>query len=147
MANQLTIMTDNNGRQFFPDFFIYMGRVSTLAAGASDTAQINIFADGDFIVTKINYFADIAGAAQTEDSRVIPLVRVQMTDTGSGRNLQNTAVPISSLAGHEGLPMNLPVPRVIKANANLTITFTNYSAATTYANVELAFIGYNKLYV
>lgn len=146
MANQLTVMTDENGRRYIPDYFIYRTPPTSLAASASATAQISINAEGDFVLTKMSYAADVAGAAQTDSSRVIPLVNVSLTDSGSGRNLQNFPVPISTMAGSEGLPFNLPVPRVFKANSNLSITFTNSSAATTY-NVTLCLIGYNKLYL
>lgn len=141
-----TTMTDEQGRKFTPDHFIYMAKVSSLAAGASATSQINIEANSDFVWLKTAYMADIAGAAQTESTRVIPLARVSITDSGSGVNLQNLPVPISSLAGHEGLPLNLSQPRVFSANSIATFTFSNYSDSTTYANIEIALIGYRKLY-
>lgn len=141
------VLTDENGKRYIPDHFIYMAKVTGLASGASATAQIAIEANSDFVWLKASYMTDIAGAAQTDSTRVIPLVRVAITDSGSGVNLQNTPVPLSSLSGHEGLPLNISQPRTFSANSNISLTFSNYSAATTYANVELAFIGYRKLYV
>lgn len=140
----MKLVTDENGIKWAYDHYIYSASVSALAAAASLTDQVNIEADANFVIVKAAYFADLAGAVQTEDSRVIPLVRVQINDTGSGRNLQNQAVPIASLAGHEGLPLVWPVPRTFKAKSTINVTFTNFSSATTYTNVELAFIGYKK---
>lgn len=138
--------TDANGT-FTMDHFIYKVVVGPLANGTSLTGQIAIEASSDFVWLKTAYFADIAGAAQTDSTRVIPLVRVSITDSGSSKNLQNLPIPISSLAGHEGLPQNLSNGRVFAANSNITFTFNNYSAATTYANVELCLIGYRKFYM
>lgn len=146
MANQLTMMTDEKGRKYTPDFFIYTAAVAALTAGTSSTSQLNIFADGDFIITKTNFFVNLDGTALTASSKIVPLVNVQIMDTGSGRNWQNEALPLVNYAGEQGLPLNLPVPKIVKANANLTVTFSNISSATDYANVYLSFIGYNKLY-
>lgn len=126
---------DGSGRT--EDLYTYVTRVETLAAAATDTFNLQIEADAYFVITKLSFMADIAGAAQTEDSRVIPLVRCLITDTGSGRNLMSQAVDISSLAGHEGLPFVTPVDRWIKPNSAINIQFSNYSNATTYANVSL----------
>ena len=146
-AVQHKVLTDENGRKYVPDHFIYKAVVSALAAAGSSTAQIAIEANSDFVWLKTAYFADIAGAAQTEETRVIPLVRVAITDSGSGVNLQNLPIPVPAMAGHEGLPLAMSQARIFSANSNISITFTNYSAATTYANVELMFIGYRKFYL
>lgn len=126
------------------DFYIYTARVQNLAPGVSSTQTINIEADANFVAVKMAYMADIAGAAQTNDSRVLPLVRVQIRDSGSGRSLQNIPVPINSVAGQGELPFVLPIPREFSANASINFSFENYSVATTYANVELSLIGYKR---
>lgn len=141
------VQTDENGRRFIPDHFTYTAVVQGIAAGASASALINIEANSDFVWLKTAYMADVAGAAQTDSSRVIPLVKVAITDSGSGVNLQNVPVDVSTIAGHEGLPLNLAQPRVFSANSNISLTFSNYSAATTYGNVAISFIGYRKLFI
>lgn len=140
------VLTDESGQRYVPDHFIYKAVVTSLAASASLTAQIAIEANSDFVWLKTAYVADIAGAAQTDSTRVIPLVRVAITDSGSGANLQNLPIPIGAMGGNGGLPLAMSQPRVFSANSNISITFTNYSAATTYANVELMFIGYRKFF-
>ena len=125
----------------FEDQYTYVTSVQALAAGGNDTFNLQIEADAYFVITKMSYMADIAGAAQTESSRVIALVRVLITDTGSGRNLMNSAVDLSSIAGHEGLPFITPTARWILPNSAVNVQFSNYSAATTYANVSLYFHG------
>lgn len=141
MNNQRNII-DIDGRKYVRDFFTYVANVETLTSGASLTDTFNIEADSTFTAVKLAFMADIAGGAQTDATRVVPLVRLSITDTGSGRNLQNQPVPLASIAGDGRLPFVLPVPRIFQPRAAVTCTFENYSAATDYANVELAFIGF-----
>lgn len=136
-----------SNQNIIKDHFVYSAKVDTLAAGAIKTSIIQIEADSSFIAVKCSYFADIAGATQTEDSRVVPLVRIQIQDSGSGRNLQNISVPIDTIAGRGELPFVLPIPREFKASANIKVTFENYSAATSYSNVEFVLTGYKTFYM
>ena len=123
------------------DFYIYQENFSALVNATSATGTINIQADSDFILQKMTYFADIAVAIQTEATRVVPLITLQMVDAGSGRNLLEAPAPISSLFGEGDLPFILPTPRVFFARSNIELTVANFSAGTTY-NLRLSFIGY-----
>lgn len=122
------------------DFFIYQVDFAGLASGASSTSTFNIQADANFRWEKFTYFADIAAAGQTENSRVIPLVTILVTDTGSGRNLMDSAMPLSSIAGTGTIPFILQMPKIFAARSTVTITLTNFDAANTY-NVRLSFLG------
>jgi len=122
------------------DFFAYELDFSGLVAGEAATGNINIQADSAFQLQKLTYFADIAAAPQTDSSRVLPLVMLQMTDTGSGRNLFSTAVPIPSIFGTGNLPFILPAPKEFSAKATISVVVSNFSAATTY-NLRLTLIG------
>lgn len=134
-------------QQTVNDFFVYAVEVASLAAAANSTQQFNVEADSDFTLVKMACFADIAGAVQTDSSRVLPLVTLSIFDSGSGRNLQNVAFPLSNIAGSNGLPFVLPIPRLFKARSTVSLTFTNYSAATTYANLYLTLIGFKTFYL
>jgi hypothetical protein len=125
---------------FAKDFFTYELDISALAAGGSTTQTFTIQADSDFLWTKAAYFADIAAAAQTSSTLIVPLATVLIQDTGSGRNLMSSAVPIPSLFGSGGLPMILPRQRLFVARSQVQVTVTNYDAAVTY-NIRLSFIG------
>lgn len=126
--------------QYVEDWFTYEITAAALAAGGTFNGNIQILADSDFRLTKLSGFADIAGAAQTDSSRVIPLVTVNIVDTGSGRSLMSAAVSWGELVGYGPLPFILPVPRIFKARTNIAVTLTNFSAATVY-NLRLAFMG------
>jgi hypothetical protein len=121
------------------DLFVYELDM-TVAAGLSATSGFTIQADSDFLWTKGTFFADIAAAAQTASSLVIPLASLLITDTGSGRQLMNTAVPITSLFGTGQLPFILPRQRLFLARSLVNITINNFDAAADY-NIKLSFIG------
>lgn len=126
------------------DFFIYEAAVVAIATGASVNDVINIEADSDFILQKLTYSADLAGVAQLESTRIVPNVTVQITDTGSGRQLMQNPIPIPSFFGSGELPFILPNPRLFMRNSTLQVAFTSFEAAAT-PDIELAFIGY-KIY-
>lgn len=144
MAQSQNVFFDKDGQAWVQDYYCYVASAGTLANGAALTVTLNVEADSNFILTKMAYACDIAGGAQTDSSRVIPLINVAITDSGSGRNLQNLPVPIGVLAGHDGLPFVLPVAREFKPSSSIAVTFTNYSAASPYNNVKLMMFGYKK---
>lgn len=120
------------------EFFIYAINFAVPASGTSSGA-IQIQADSDFEVQKLTFFADIALNLQTEAERVLPLVTVQILDTGTGRQWFNTDVAIPALMGDGRIPFILPTTKVIAANSSLAFTLTAY-AATAY-NVRIALVG------
>ncbi len=126
--------------QYVEDLFVYEQDFSSLAANGSATANVAVQADSDFKLMKMTYMADIAGGAVTDDARIIPLVTVQITDTGSGRALFSTPIPIPNIFGTGEIPFILPVARIFKARSNITVAVANYSAGTTY-NLRLSLIG------
>lgn len=122
------------------DFFVYEVDFSALAAGTSQTSSFTIQQEADFLLTKINMTPDIAAAAYTQGAAPVPLVTIMVNDTGSGRNLMSSAVPLPNLFGNAGLPFILPRQRLFVASSVVNITLTNYDAATAY-NIRLSFIG------
>ena len=128
------------------DEFSYCTQRIAIAAGAQATQNIAIEANSDFEWIKATFFADIAAAGQTVATQVIPLVNVLISDTGSGRQLMNTAVTVPQIFGTGQLPFIQPIKRVFKANSNITIQLTNFDAANTY-NIQLALIGIKVFYL
>ncbi len=132
------------GEDRIKEFFTYEEDFTGLVAGNSATGNISIQADSDFVLQKLTYQADIGGVAQTDSGRIIPNVTLVITDTGSGRQLMESAVPIQSLFGSGELPFILPTPRVFLSRSTIALVVANFDAAVTY-NIRLSFIGY-KLY-
>jgi len=127
------------------DQYFYSTVAASIAPAASATPVINISADSDFYCTALTYFADVAGAVQTDSTRVIPLVTIQITDTGSGRQLLDRAQPLGAIFGDGTNPYRLINPRLFQRSTSIQVQLTNYSAATTYANLYVVFHGF-KLY-
>lgn len=122
------------------DFYIYQSAVTDIAPATQVTDFITIEADADFIWMQATYVANIAAAAFTANTRPIPLVNLQLTDTGSGRQLSNGAVPIPNYFGTGELPNILTTPRFFSRNSSIQLVYTNFDAAVTY-NLNLSFVG------
>jgi hypothetical protein len=122
------------------DFFTYAINFANLPPGNTAEGQIQIQSDSDFELQKMAQFADIAGGAQTATTRVLPLVTLQITDTGTGRQVFQAPVPIPGVFGDGQIPFILPVTKMFSRNASVAFSVANYSAATTY-NLRLLMIG------
>lgn len=139
---------DSKGRRYWDDFFVYNPLVfSALAAGATLTQNIAIQADSDFCLQKLSYNADIAAATQTDSARVVPLITTLITDSGSGRQLMNTDIPVPGLFGLGNQPFILPKPKWFAANSNIAVKVTSFVAAGTTYNLYLNFIGFKRFYL
>lgn len=125
--------------------YVYEAESLALASGGISQDTINIEADADFVWTKGTFQADIAAATQTDSTRVIPNVTVQIKDTGSARTFFNAPIPIQSVFGTGEIPFILPVSQRMRLNTTFVVDFVNFDIAATY-NIRLAFIGY-KVYV
>jgi len=126
------------------DFYIYEAEALAIAPAGSANDIINIEADSDFILQKFAYESDIAAAAYVFNTKPIPLITIQLIDSGSGRQLMQNPIPVASFMGDGQLPFILPNPRKFLRNSTIQVAFTNFDAAVTY-NIRLAFIGY-KIY-
>lgn len=124
----------------FKDYFTYGLTFLALAPAGTATGQIAIQADSDFIWQKATFFADIAAASQNMGTLLVPLVSILITDSGAGRQLMNTAVPVTTIFGTGEIPFILPRPRIFRAQTVLSVQVSNFDAAVTY-NLRLSFIG------
>lgn len=141
------VMGDPAGYTSFPDMFTYQVPVfSNLAVNAQATNQLLIQADADFEWVAAVYEFDLAAAAFTSNTRPLPNCTVQITDTGSGRQLMNAAVPVTSIFGGAEQPQMLPITKVFKRNASIQFTVTNFDAAVTNGNLRLSLLGWKRFY-
>lgn len=115
---------------------------STDVGGINETIQIGD--DGDFYCTCLTYQADIAGALLTEASNIIPLVTVNIIDTGSGRNLMNDPVPLAAVAGDGKRPMRFPRPRIFARNSTIQLKFFPFLVAGTTYTIQFILGGYKN---
>ena len=124
------------------DYYVYSAPIANLPAGGSASFSISFQADADFVWQKASFQAyATTPVALTANTRIIPAVTVQMTDTGSGRDLFDQPIPIPMIFGTGELPFIIPTPRLFAARSTLKIDFTNLDASTA-VYISLAFIGY-----
>lgn len=134
------------GRDTQHDYFEYVvtvAAISSVAPNASTPLQIEN--DSDFYWIASTYQADIAAAALTEATNLIPLVDLEMQDTGSGRNFQNAPIPLTCIAGDGKRPFRLIRPRRFGANTVINMKWTNQVAAATTYRIRFVLCGY-KIY-
>lgn len=131
------------GRRFF---YIYQTpNIASIAPAASTTNVIQFDIDSVFVWMRTNVFADVAGAAQTPSSMVVPLVTMQVTDTGSGTNFFNNPVPLGAIAGDARLPFVMPTPVMCQPAASFQFAFASFVTGVTYANLRVQLVGF-KVY-
>lgn len=152
MQRTLKTVYDANGAPkqiaVMQDIFTYtvgFTGAQTLAPSAVITDAISFETDSDFIWTKTTYNVySAAPAGLTENTLVVPAITVSINDSGSGRNLQQKAVPISCMAGRGQLPFILPRARTFKGNSTVQFAFTNFSTTDTYQYLTLQLHGYKE---
>jgi len=116
--------------------FVYgTGWINLLAViGDVNQAVVNIASDASF---RINYLA-----IAVEQAGVIILNwagLIQINDSAMGQTFFDIPVPVDSLRGAGGLPYPMNPPRMVKANASLTVALTQSIAVVT--NVFVSFQG------
>jgi hypothetical protein len=111
-----------------------------IAATGSDTQQLNISANADFILLGIRARADIAAAAQTVSSLVAPLARMLLTDSGSNEQFTQQAIDLMNYTQVGTVEVELPYPRIVAGRSSLQVQMFNYSAASAY-NIDVFFSG------
>ncbi len=115
----------------------YTITVPSLAPAATYTASLSITANADFVLTGLKYRATIAAAAQTVSNKTAACVRVLITDSGTNQQFSQSAVDLENYSTNGGDSRDLPYPRFIQGRTALSIAFTSYAAAETYAPLDL----------
>lgn len=126
------------------DYYVYGVNFLAVAAGATQTQTLAIQADSDFEVLKLTFASNLNAAVQTANSETIPQASILIVDTGSGRQLMNQAIDLTTMFGNARNPFIIPTPKRFRANSAITFALTNYSTAEVY-NIRLSLHG-NKIF-
>jgi len=145
------VLVDEKGRKYTPEFFSYPITFNMLAATPFEgTGTIQIQSDADFIINQTEYsFIDDTVPNPTVLARFLPSgLRVQLTDSGSARNLINAPVPIPTLFGDGLLPFILPTPKRIAASSVLTVTISSngLDVLANASTLALVFTGVKRYF-
>jgi hypothetical protein len=126
----------------FDIFWLVFPTFATFTAGLNIVKTVNVPNDADFEVRRIIYHCELAAAALTVATVFLPNITILLTDSGSGRNLMNAAVPLPSIASAESGPQrDLIWPKIFTRNSQITASLTNYDVAQTTMNVRLTLCG------
>jgi hypothetical protein len=97
-----------------------------LAAVGEESTVLRIESATDFLWFKSTYHTEIdPAAALTDQTRIIPLVDVQIQVSGADRNLFQAPTPIPNVFGTGQIPFVLPSPMVLLANSEVRFDFTS----------------------
>lgn len=117
------------------------GAFNAIAVGAANVqGKIDVQSDADFLIMNHTFWANTANAVQNAGNRVTPNVTVLLTDTGSGYNQMDQALPIANLFGTGQFPYVLPEPKLLPAKSTLQAQATNLDPAVA-CNLFLSFNG------
>jgi hypothetical protein len=122
------------------DDYTYATIPTDILAGQAVSLSVQIEADSDFEILKrmVFFSADaFAGLIPLNDA---PLMTVQMTDTGSGRDLFNTPILLSNAFGNAQFPFIMQQTKIFSARSVIALTLNNISTVD-YRSVQLAFSG------
>lgn len=129
------------------DFYVYSFFLASIAPATSgQPVTVTIQNDSQFLWQKTSYFCTMTpggafGPGDTEAGRILPEISIQIVDTSSGRQQFNREVELGSIAGDGRFPFILPEPRLFVPKTTITMTISNYSAASTYENLYINMIG------
>ena len=124
------------------DFFVYSTTFTGLAQNTTQQKNIPISDDSDFVILKTTFWIDDGvGSKFTPNTRQIPNVLILMTDTGSGRQLMDTAQPVYNLFGTAENPFIFPLPKLLKRRTVLQLSASNQELAAATYRMTLSFVG------
>ncbi len=122
------------------DYFVYGVDFLNIAAGATQTQTFVVQNDSDFLIV------DLAGVEVDPVAEETPLppsaLTIQITDSGSGRNLQNRALGYPTVVGTGQLPAYMPYPKFIDRASEVSVTVVNNHGAGQAYRIRLSFIGF-----
>jgi hypothetical protein len=129
------------GRRIELDLYFYSAIFNTLGGAATATVNVPVTNDSDFVLDAINLVAYTAAGVFL----VEPDYQIGLTDSGSGRNLQDAPVHVANITGSGMETFRLPEPKLFKGSATIQVTLVNNTAVA--AKVDVALIGRKIFYL
>lgn len=121
------------------DFFIYSVEWTELAASETETQDIAIESDSDFLIVAANCVAYASDAPETAVPQKPFLVTI--FDNGSGRRLMNRATHLDNFIGTGQLPGYWPFPKLVPRASTVSTTLANLDTQNAYV-VKLSYLGF-----
>lgn len=122
------------------DFFAYgLTFLTIAAAGGVATQTFTVQNDSDFLI--IAPTATVVDPTDESVARSMGALTISFVDEGSGRQLQNQVLAMSTVVGTGQLPAYFPFPKFVDRASNFSATITNNDPANA-VRVRLSFLGF-----
>ena len=126
----------------YEDAFWYVfNGLGNIAPAGQAQQNIQIQGDSKFEWMKTTVFAILHGGTPPAQSTDVPQLNVFLSDTGSGRNLMNAPLALSSIAGNGQEPYILGVTRIFQPNSTVQCTVTSTDPLSTWDGVQVVLHG------
>lgn len=128
------------GEDLWADYYMYPINFGSIVAGATTNATVQVMADSQFEWMRATVQGNIHGGSEPfSDSTLVPIT-IFITDTGSGRQIMQQALPVNLIAGSGRLPFMNPEDRIFQPSATIQVTAVSYGASQ-YDNIWFCFQG------
>lgn len=119
------------------DFFVYTANFIPLAASSTQTVNISIQNDSDFLI-----IYGVGTVTTTDESARLTYIPqlVQLRDSGSGRELFDQATHYHNIYGTAEEPAYWSFPKLLRAGSTFSVTHQNLEAVDR--RVRVAFCGF-----
>ena len=122
------------------DFYGYSANFLPLAAGATETQNISIQADTDFIIM---YATAIVTAVDNTTPLAFAPALIELRDASTGATMTQLPVHLEALFGDGSFPGIFAVPKFVRANGAIAVTLQNLEAFNR--NYRINLFGYRSI--
>lgn len=127
------------------DWYSYQAAFAAVANGVPQSTTITIEQDSDFWITSLQQFTATSAATPTESTEILPMILIMVIDSGSGRQLFSSPIPLTSVAGNGQRPHYLRYPRLVRRSSSLQVSVLSYDPTTaSYGFVKVIFEGFKQ---
>lgn len=129
------------------DTYTYVFSLASIApATVGQESSITIENDSYFLAEKMSFFCtNDAVDTQTQETRILPNLTIQLESTSSGRRQMSQPTPLAAIAGSGEFPLIWPQPKLYVPKTTVQLAFSNFSTTDTYRNIFVNMIG-TKIY-
>lgn len=125
------------GRRVLITPYGYSATFTAVTQNATQTQNINIAANADFILIGLRHRMWLAAAGQTVSTKNTPIGRVLLIDSGSNEQFTQQPTQLDNYSTNDAKIVELPYPRILAGRTTLTVQYTNSSPAAESQNIEI----------
>lgn len=125
------------GRRVLITPYGYSATFAAVTQNTTQTQNINIAANADFIFIGVRHRMWLAAAGQTVSTKNTPIGRLLLIDSGSNEQFTQQPVQLDNYSTNDAKVVELSYPRILAGRTTLTVQYTNNSPAAESQNIEI----------